>query len=69
MQTNSPIMQYTTTKFLIFQAVPRNMPVSVHTITMGHAEKIPRAVAGVYMVLPDASHMNYENILQLNEQL
>lgn len=68
MQTNSPIMQYTTTKFFIFQAVPRNMPVSVHTITMGHAE-IPSAVAGVYMVLPDASHMNYENILQLNEQL
>lgn len=65
MQTNSPIMQYTISKFLTFQAVPKNMPVSVHTITMGHAE-IPRAVAGVYMALP---HMNYENILQLNEQL
>lgn len=55
-------------KFLIFQAVPKNMPVSVHTITVGHAE-IPRAVAGVCMALLDASQMNYENILRLNEQL
>lgn len=68
MQTNSPIMQYTTTTFLIFQAVPKNTPVSVHTITVGHAE-IPSAVGGVHMALPDASHMNYENILQLDEQL
>lgn len=68
MQINSPIMQYTISKFLIFQAVPKNTPVSVHTITMGHAE-IPSAVAGVYMALPDGCHMNYENILQLNEQL
>lgn len=48
MQTSSPIMQYTTSKFLIFQAVPRNMPVFVHTTSMGHAE-IPSAAAGVYM--------------------
>lgn len=68
MQTNSLIMQYTTTKFLIFQAVPKNMPLSVHTVTVGHAE-IPSAVAGVSMALPDASQMNYKNILQLNEQL
>lgn len=64
MQTNSPIMQYTTTKFLFFQAVPKN----THTITMGRAE-IPSAVAGIYMALPGASHMNYENILQLDEQI
>lgn len=68
MQINFPFTQYTTSKFLIFQAVPKNMPVSVHTVTMGHAE-IPSAVAGVYVALPDASHMSYENILQLNEQL
>lgn len=68
MQTNSLIVQYTTSKLFIFQAVPKNMPVSVHTILVGHA-KIPSAAAGVYMALPDASHMNYENILQLNEQL
>lgn len=68
MQANSPIMQYITTKFLIFQAVAKNMPVSVDTITMGHAE-IPSAVAEVYMVLPDASQMNCDNILQSNEQL
>lgn len=48
MQTSSPIMQYTTSKFLIFQAVPKNMPVFVHTTSMGHAE-IPSAAAGVYM--------------------
>lgn len=42
------------------------MPVSVHTSTMGHAE-IPSAVATGYKALTDASQMNHEDILQLNE--
>ena len=42
------------------------MPVSVYISTMSDAE-IPRAVARVYTVLPDASQMNHEDILQWNE--
>jgi len=63
MEVNFPIVQCTTTIALIFQAVPKNMPVSVHTSTTGHAE-IASAFAGVYTALPDASQMNHEDILQ-----
>lgn len=42
------------------------MPVSVHISTMDHTE-IPSALARVYTALPDASKMNYGDILELNE--